>query len=290
MSAQFFTSGLQLAAVASSGDGNDTTVIKAQLLRLQSDVGIKVITAVTNASPMVVTATAHGFANGDVVVQGGILGNLAANGTFKIANVTANTYELQTLDGVNTTGSAAYVSGGWAVDMTIADFIDDLDAGAVGTDQTLASVTQVAGSVDATDPTWTGVANPGSDVIGVVFYKSTGTPATSPLICFNDGRIRVVCAAVAATSATTVAVEKLDGPLPSGTALVFSNGVTATLSAAAAEGDRTLTVTALAAGIAAGHAADGITTGALLPVTPNGGSITIQLDNGVKKAWSFLRP
>jgi hypothetical protein len=71
---------------------------------------------------------------------------------------------------------------------------------------------------------------------------------------------------------------------------VFSNGVTATLSASAAEGDRTITVTAIAAAISAGHAADGYTTSAGLPVHPNGGNISLTIDNGVKKAMAFTQP
>lgn len=295
MSARFFTKGLALAAQVASGDGDDIATFKAALIRpATGDVGLKIVTAASNATPVVMTSTAHGFANGDIIIQGGVLGNLAANGTFKVANQAANTYELQTLDGVNVVGSGAYTSGGWAINVSAADFLDDLDACLVGTDQTLASVTFAGGAIDATDPTWTAVADPGAgvtgDVIAVIYYKSTGTAATSPLIAVNDGRIRIVCAATAATSATTVAVEKLDGPLASGTALVFSNGITATLTAPAAENDRTLTVSALSGGIAAGHAADGYTTSAGLPVHPNGGNISLTLDNGVKKLAAFVQP
>jgi hypothetical protein len=89
--------------------------------------------------------------------------------------------------------------------------------------------------------------------------------------------------AAAATSATTIAVEKLAGPIPNSTAIVFSNGVTATLSAAANAFDRTLTVTALSAGIAAGHTADVQTTNSGLPFTGSGGSYTFQFDSGVNK-------
>ena len=69
--------------------------------------GSGAITGATNASPVVVTQTAHGFANGDVVRVTAVGGNTAANGVWKIANVTANTYEL-----VGSAGSAAYTSGG----------------------------------------------------------------------------------------------------------------------------------------------------------------------------------
>lgn len=67
------------------------------------------VTAATNASPIVITQTGHGKANGAVVRISGVLGNTAANGVWVIGNATANTYEL-----VGSTGNAAYTSGGTA--------------------------------------------------------------------------------------------------------------------------------------------------------------------------------
>lgn len=69
--------------------------------------GSGAVTGATNASPIVVTQAAHGFANGDIVRVSGVLGNVAANGVWKIAAVTTNTYEL-----TGSTGSGAYTSGG----------------------------------------------------------------------------------------------------------------------------------------------------------------------------------
>lgn len=295
MSARFFTSGLVLAAAVASGNGDDIATLKAMLIRPVSDVGMKLITAATNATPIACTSASHGYSVDDLIVIGGVLGNLAANGTFLIKTVAdANTFTLKTLDGVDVVGSGAYTSGGWCINLTKADFIDDLSAGRVGTDQTLGSITTTGGAVDCTDPSWSAVADPAAgvtgDVVAVIYYKDSGSEATSPCVAMNDGRIRVVCAANAAISATSIAVEKLDGPIPSGTVLVFSNGASATLSGAASEGDRTLTVSALAAAITAGHAADAVTTSALLPVHPNGGSITLQVDSGVKKLMAFTQP
>ena len=70
------------------------------------------ITAATNASPIVVTATAHGFVNGDIVTISGALGNTAANGSFLVAGKTANTINLTTRAGVNVAGTGAWTSGG----------------------------------------------------------------------------------------------------------------------------------------------------------------------------------
>jgi hypothetical protein len=56
------------------------------------------ITGVTNASPPVVTAVAHGRHSGDLIVTSGILGATGANGTWIVANPTADTLELRTTE------------------------------------------------------------------------------------------------------------------------------------------------------------------------------------------------
>lgn len=65
------------------------------------------ITGATNATPIVVTATGHGLVTGDVVVISGVLGNTAANGTFTVTSINANTFSLTT-----SVGNGAYTSGG----------------------------------------------------------------------------------------------------------------------------------------------------------------------------------
>lgn len=65
------------------------------------------VTGATNASPIVITAASHGLTTGQKVTIASVLGNLAANGTFSITNVSANTFSL---DG--STGNGAYTSGG----------------------------------------------------------------------------------------------------------------------------------------------------------------------------------
>lgn len=61
----------------------------------------------TNASPISINITAHGFADDDVVLGYGVGGNTAANGTWKITYTDADNF---TLDG--STGNAAWTSGG----------------------------------------------------------------------------------------------------------------------------------------------------------------------------------
>ena len=70
----------------------------------------KTITGATAASPCVITATAHGFANGDRVVITGVGGMSPLNNRhFEVANITANTFELL---GINSTGYPAFTTGG----------------------------------------------------------------------------------------------------------------------------------------------------------------------------------
>ncbi len=264
-------------------DLDTNTISMIAMVLTATDVGVKAITGATNASPIVITATAHGFANGDLVIIGGVGGNVAANGLWKIANQATNTFELQRPDGVNATGSGAYTSGGYAICLgpsAAGDHLDDFDGCRASgtTDQNLASKTVVNGVFDAADAVFTSV--PAGAAIGAfAVYKDTGTGSTSRMIAILDGRQIVTCAATAATSATSIAVEALSGGIPNGTVLAFSNGQTATLSAVANAGDRTLTVSSLGGSVTAGSRADAPITGANLPITPNGGNITAAIAN-----------
>ena len=67
------------------------------------------ISGASNASPIAITATAHGLETGDIVQNSGIGGNLAANGQFVITKTGANSFTLN-----NSNGSGAYTSGGAA--------------------------------------------------------------------------------------------------------------------------------------------------------------------------------
>ena len=72
----------------------------------------KAMTGATQANPVVVTAAAHGFANGDEIYISGAVGMTQLNGQrFIVANQATNTFELAGIDG---TGFSAYVSGGAA--------------------------------------------------------------------------------------------------------------------------------------------------------------------------------
>jgi hypothetical protein len=263
----------------------DSNTIKAAQLQLDgvlTDTSIKAVTGATNASPIVLTITANGWANGDVIVVRGVGGNTSANGTWVVSAQATNTVTLTTVkDGLNSTGNGAYTSGGCAINLTQSDTYDKIDGALVGSlSSAFTTPTVVNGVLDADDVSYTGVTG---TVHALAIIKDTGTAATSRPAVFVDGRMQVIVAADAATSATVVWVEQLAGPIPSGTVVIFSNGVSATLSSGAAAGARSLAVTALSAGITAGHTADVQTTNSGLPYTASGNNVTFQWDNGANK-------
>ena len=70
----------------------------------------KTITAITKANPAVVTATSHGYTNGDHVWINTVAGMTEVNGRrYTVANKTTNTFELS---GVDSTNYTTYGSGG----------------------------------------------------------------------------------------------------------------------------------------------------------------------------------
>ncbi len=78
---------------------------------------VATITGATQANPVVVTATAHPFSDGQQVFISNVVGMIEINSTvsqvrYTVANSTANTFELL---GINGTGFTAYTSGGSAV-------------------------------------------------------------------------------------------------------------------------------------------------------------------------------
>ena len=81
---------------------------------LESD---KTISGATQADPVVITATAHGYSNGDEISISGVVGMTELNNKrYLVANKTTNTFEITDIDGtnINGTGFTAYTSGGVA--------------------------------------------------------------------------------------------------------------------------------------------------------------------------------
>lgn len=71
------------------------------------------ITSSTDATPIVVTATSHGLSTGDIALIYGHTTNIAANGTYKVTRLTADTFSLQNLNtGANIAGTGGGAGAG----------------------------------------------------------------------------------------------------------------------------------------------------------------------------------
>lgn len=68
------------------------------------------ITGATNATPIKITATSHGYKSGQKVTIASVGGNTAANGTWTVTSVDPNNFTLN-----NSIGNGAYTSGGVSV-------------------------------------------------------------------------------------------------------------------------------------------------------------------------------
>ena len=115
------------------------------------------INSATQTNPVVLNVTAHGFSNGDQILVSDVYGMTALNTeTFTIANVTANTFELQGIDG---TSYPAYVSGGYVRKYVstitglwhlIGQSVSILGDGAVQPNQTVSSLGSITLQTHAT--------------------------------------------------------------------------------------------------------------------------------------------
>ncbi len=69
------------------------------------------ITGATNATPIVITDNGHGLTTGTFITVSGVVGNTAANGSFTVTMIDANTFSLN-----GSVGNGSWVSGGtWNV-------------------------------------------------------------------------------------------------------------------------------------------------------------------------------
>ena len=174
---------LAVASFAGAGINYGSDTIKLSLVRMSSiGTAAKAITGATNATPIVITATAHGYANGDWVQIIGVGGNTNANGVFKVANQAANTFELtDPTTGANIAGSGAYTSGGYVINMDTVQFHSSVSSGIVATSSALSSKTSTLGVLDAADVTFTAVGS-GAACDALLLWKDTTVSGTSPLI------------------------------------------------------------------------------------------------------------
>ena len=82
----------------------------AVLTGFAADSPAPAITAITKANPAVVSVTAHGLSDGEVIRISGVVGMTELNGgTFVVENLTSGTFALRDVD---STGYGTYASGG----------------------------------------------------------------------------------------------------------------------------------------------------------------------------------
>ena len=101
-------------------------IAKGTVVLLQTALAAaKTITAITAASPPVVTSTAHGYTDGQVVKITGVVGMAEVNNrAFVVDNVAANTFELKGVDG--STFTAANIAKRSASSLTNAKAGEDI--------------------------------------------------------------------------------------------------------------------------------------------------------------------
>lgn len=172
------------------------------------------ITAITKANPGVVTSTAHGLADGDYVVLS-IQGMHQLNGkVFRVANQTANTFEIEgedtTLYDTFTSGSAQAVTFG--ASMTTAQ-----DINVSGGDPEFADTTTIHNSVKSRAPV---VTSPMTMTMNNIFdatdpalaelRKATKTLTTRAIrLRFSDGTKMVGSAYVSAAGVPTGSAQQV---------------------------------------------------------------------------------
>jgi hypothetical protein len=166
----------------------------------------------------------------------------------------------------------ALVGAGYTPDLAAHQFLSDLGANRLGTDQTLGSKTSTGGVAGAASPSWPAIAT-GSTVTYIAGYKDTGSSSTSPLIYLIDGKVTVTTAALANSGATSLTVDPLGADIASGTTFTIG-GVSVTTTALASAGARTISVSATTGSIAAGSTGDATTSGANMPAPTNGSTFT----------------
>ncbi len=126
------------------------------------------ITGATNATPIVITDTAHGYTTGQSVEINSVGGNTAANGTWPITKIDANSYSLN-----GSAGNGAYTSGGTAQAL----------GGTSGNSQPAWSSTPITGTTTDGQVTWT---NRGGQVSNWGITAPASAPTATPTLTGNS--------------------------------------------------------------------------------------------------------
>ncbi len=143
------------------------------------------VTAVTQASPPVATSTAHGLANGDIVLFSVAGGMVELDGqAVRVANVAANTFELEGMDATDfsawTSGTAAEVTAFQTLSSAQNVTMPNPAPAKIDITTLIDKAKQYAyGLPDAPDGSITGLFNPGGTAENLIF---AATAANSTLV------------------------------------------------------------------------------------------------------------
>lgn len=172
------------------------------------------ITGITQANPAVVTANAHGHANGDLVYITGVAGMTEVNGRiFTVAGATANTFQLS---GVNSTGYTAYSSGGFVYGGIVPQYATTSGSSTV-------TVTLPAHGLSAGGR----FVAPISTTIGGATISGSYTVVTAP----TSSTFTITASNAATSTATgTMGVYTISGTVPTFTTSNGTSTVTVTLT------------------------------------------------------------
>ena len=167
----------------------------------------KTITDISETNPAVVTSTAHGLVEGDVVKIAGVVGMTQVNGNlYVVDNVTANTFELA---GVDATGYAPYVSGGTGAPVVFSELCEATN---VNHQSGTADRTEVTSVCSVKKEFEIGLADSGTLSIDYndaplevaqAYLRNSGTAGTAMAVKIaypNFGGIRLLFGYVASTS------------------------------------------------------------------------------------------
>jgi hypothetical protein len=101
-------------------NGNDLSVNRAQYgSTAVAHKGPKSVTGATNATPIMLTAAAHGRLAGAIVEVSGVGGNTAANSRWEVGDPQTNSFEL-----VGSSGNGDYTSGGTVAGTELHEVLD----------------------------------------------------------------------------------------------------------------------------------------------------------------------
>lgn len=274
-----------------TGFGPSGTIQAALMTYTVNTAAIKPITGATVATPCVLTVTSNGWNNGDVVLVSGVGGTLTANGVHVVSAQATNSIALTDyVTASNVVGAGAYTAGGTAVNLggpsglgTWASY----SGGLIGTPVALTAETETQGTANAAGVTFTAVTGAVVSAIALIATASSvsGTVAgTDKVIAWIDGQQIVTCAATL-TAGTALFVERLPAAVPTATVLSFDDGTTATMTSLAAQYARQLAVSSTS--VSLGARATAPATGSGLPVTPNGGNISVTWDPNQYKIFKL---